>query len=129
MYLPWLVGQCLAKGAVVKRGVVRHVSEAADLHHSGKRADIVINCTGLSSIKLGGVEDKTLYPARGQTVVVRNDPGFMVCSSGTDDGPDEATYVMNRAAGESQSEPLFVNSLHALFVSFSRSSSGLTTYA
>ena len=128
MYLPWLAGQSLAKGAVVKRGVVSHVSEAADLHHSGKRADIVINCTGLSSIKLGGVEDKTLYPARGQTVVVRNDPGVMVCSSGTDDGPEEATYVMNRAAGEFQTEPLLDDSPHA--VSFLVPSySALTTYS
>jgi D-amino-acid oxidase len=100
VYLSWLVGQCLAYGAIVKRGIVTHVSDAADLHHSGQRADIVINCTGLSSLRLGGVEDKTLYPARGQTVIVRNDPGFMVCSSGTDDGPEEAMYVMNRAAGK-----------------------------
>lgn len=76
-----------------------HVAEAANLHHSGKRADLVVNCTGLSSLRLGGVEDSTLYPARGQIVVVRNDPHVMASTSGTDDGPDEATYVMHRAAG------------------------------
>jgi D-amino-acid oxidase len=62
----------------------------------------VINCTGLLASKLGGVEDKNVVPARGQTVLVRNDPGFMGCVSGTDDGvggDDELVYFMKRAAG------------------------------
>lgn len=99
LYLPWLVSQCLKHNAVVRRGVVGHVADAADLHHSGRRADCVVNATGLSSLKLGGVQDKTLYPARGQIVVVRNEPGKMASTSGTDDGGDEACYVMQRAAG------------------------------
>ena len=48
---------------------------------------------------LGGVEDKTVVPARGQIVIVRNDSGRMYDISGTDDGPDEACYMMTRAAG------------------------------
>jgi D-amino-acid oxidase len=59
----------------------------------------VVNCTGLRSLKLGGVEDTKLYPGRGQIVVVRNDPKVMTSISGTDDGSDEATYIMHRAAG------------------------------
>lgn len=83
----------------MKRGVVQHVAEAAKLHHSGRSADVVINCTGLSARKLGGVRDKKVYPARGQIVLVRNDPNIMASISGTDDAPDEATYIMHRAAG------------------------------
>ena len=49
--------------------------------------------------KLGGVEDKTVVPARGQIVVVRNEAGKMATISGTDDGSDEVSYVMTRAAG------------------------------
>lgn len=101
IYLPWLAGQCLRNGARIERGIVKHVSDAAALHHSGKRADLVVNCTGLSSLRLGGVEDAKLYPARGQIVVVRNDPKVMTTVSGTDDGSDEATYIMHRAAGKS----------------------------
>lgn len=100
MYLPWLIGQCLKKGAVFKRASLTHISEAADAHHSGKKADVVINCTGLSSKKLGGVADSKMYPARGQIVVVRNDPGPMYSVSGTNDGDDEVLYVMTRAAGK-----------------------------
>lgn len=84
---------------MIKRGIVSHISEAADLHHTGRRADMIVNCTGLSSLKLGGVEDQTLFPSRGQTVIVRNVPGRIVGTTGTDDGPDEVTYIMNRAAG------------------------------
>lgn len=43
--------------------------------------------------------DSTVIPARGQIVVVRNDPGVMLTISGTDDGDDEVCYIMKRAAG------------------------------
>ncbi|KAJ5159882.1 D-amino-acid oxidase [Penicillium canariense] len=99
VYLPWLVGQCTKNGAVFKRAVFKHIADAAYAHHSGQKADVVVNCTGLSSKFLGGVLDEKLLPARGQIVVVRNDPGPMVSISGTDDGEDEALYMMTRAAG------------------------------
>lgn len=99
LYLPWLASQCLALGAQIRRGVVTHVVNAAEMHASGKKADLVVNCTGLSSLQLGGVEDTALYPARGQITIVRNDPGVMASTSGTDDGGDEACYIMHRAAG------------------------------
>lgn len=84
---------------VFKRGVFKHIADAANAHHSGSEADVVVNCTGLSSKKLGGVRDDKLYPARGQIVVVRNDPGSMLSVSGTDDGEGETVYMMTRAAG------------------------------
>ncbi|KAL1640526.1 D-amino acid oxidase [Diplodia intermedia] len=99
LYLPWLAGQCRKNGAQIRRGVVGHVADAAALHHSGKRADVVVNCTGLASLKLGGVADSNLYPGRGQIVLVRNTPGTMTSTSGTDDGEDEAVYIMQRADG------------------------------
>ncbi|KAI9736452.1 MAG: hypothetical protein M1818_006186 [Claussenomyces sp. TS43310] len=99
IYLPWLVGQCLKQGCVLRRGVISHISEAARLHNSGKKADLVVNCTGLLASKLGGVMDKDVIPARGQIVVVRNDPGVMTTVSATDDGEDEVCYIMKRAAG------------------------------
>jgi glycine/D-amino acid oxidase-like deaminating enzyme len=85
---------------VFKRGKVDHISDAANVHASGDKADVVINCTGLSSRTLGGVLDSTLSPARGQVVIVQNDPGVMQTISGTDDGDDEVTYMMTRAAGK-----------------------------
>lgn len=99
IYLPWLVGQCVKNGAVFQRAVFKHIADAANAHHTGQKADVVINCTGLSSKTLGGVLDDKMYPARGQIVVVRNDPGPMMSTSGTDDGEDQALYIMTRAAG------------------------------
>lgn len=100
IYLPWLVSQCLKNGVVFKRAVFKHISEAASpsVHYSNK-VDLVINCTGLMASRLGGVEDKSVVPARGQIVIVRNDAGKMLDISGTDDGDDEACYIMTRAAG------------------------------
>ncbi|KAL2006233.1 hypothetical protein VTN00DRAFT_9887 [Thermoascus crustaceus] len=99
VYLPWLVSQCRKNGVVFKRAVFKHVADAANAHHSGKKADLVVNCTGLSSKKLGGVMDDALHPARGQIVVVRNETDTMYTISGTDDGEDEIAYTMTRAAG------------------------------
>lgn len=92
----------MKNGAVFKRAVIKHIADAAKAHHSGQMADVIVNCTGLSSKSLGGVLDNKLYPARGQVVVVRNDPGPMVGMSGTDDGEDEALYIMTRAAGKTR---------------------------
>ncbi|KXS98301.1 hypothetical protein AC578_6837 [Pseudocercospora eumusae] len=99
IYLPWLVSELLKLGAVMKRGIASHVADAAKLHHTGKTADLVVNATGLGSLKLEGVADTKMYPARGQIVLVRNEAGVMASTSGTDDGPDEAVYIMQRAAG------------------------------
>lgn len=99
MYLPWLVGQCQKNNVVFKRDTIKHVAAAAHSHHTGEKASLVVNCTGLASKTLPGVLDPKLYPVRGQTVIVRNDPGPMMTTSGTDDGNDEIFYIMTRAAG------------------------------
>ncbi|KAK1143720.1 D-amino acid oxidase [Aspergillus melleus] len=82
-----------------KRAVLNHILDATDRSVMPAKVDLVVNCTGLMASKLGGVEDKTVIPARGQIVVVRNDAGKMIDVSGTDDGETEACYVMTRAAG------------------------------
>jgi len=99
VYLSYLVSQLLKNGAVFKRGVLQHVSEAADMHHTGNKAEVIVNCTGLLASKLGGVMDKDVIPVRGQIVLVRNDPGKMMTVSGTGDAEDEVCYIMQRAAG------------------------------
>ncbi|KAH8149168.1 uncharacterized protein LAJ45_06707 [Morchella importuna] len=99
VYLSYLASQCLKAGITIRRGNVKHISEAASLHSSGQPADIVVNCTGLGAHKLGGVSDKAVYPARGQIVLVRNTAPAMYTTSGTDDGDEDVMYIMMRAAG------------------------------
>lgn len=109
IYLPWLVSRCLESGVIFKRAVFDHISEASHVHHSGEKADVTINCTGLSAGKLGGVEDRNMVPARGQIVLVRNEgDGMMYTTSGTDDGNEDVCYTMTRAAGKPQLK-LFLN--------------------
>lgn len=99
-YLHYLLGQCIAAGAVTKRSTIDQISHARYQHASGRPAFVVINCTGLGSATLGGVRDNTLYPARGHVAVLRNETlGRITFMSGTDDGPEETTYIMQRPAG------------------------------
>ncbi|KAF2750517.1 FAD dependent oxidoreductase [Sporormia fimetaria CBS 119925] len=99
LYLPWLASQALSSGVILKRSILPHITAARHQHHTSAPAHIILNCTGLASATLPGVMDSTVYPARGQIVLVRNSPGAMYTTSGTDDGEDEAVYVMERAAG------------------------------
>ncbi|OOQ84749.1 D-amino-acid oxidase [Penicillium brasilianum] len=100
LYLPWLVSECLKNGVRFTRADFKHVLDARSVGDQfGDSIDLIVNCTGLMASRLGGVEDKSVVPVRGQIVVVRNDAGKMVGISGTDDGGDEVCYVMTRAAG------------------------------
>lgn len=99
IYLPWLLGQCLKAGVVIKRAVLSHIDEAKTLSHTGKPADIIVNTTGLGALKLGGVADAAMAPARGQIVLVRNESSPMLSTSGTEDGITEVLYIMQRAGG------------------------------
>ncbi|MCJ1394567.1 hypothetical protein MMC18_007446 [Xylographa bjoerkii] len=97
IYLPYLLSRCAAAGVQFRRAVFAHIGDAARAHHSGRPADAVVNCTGLASLKLGGVADAALMPVRGQTVLVRNDPGVMATTSRTAHGDTEMCYIMQRA--------------------------------
>lgn len=99
IYLPWLIGQCVALGVTLKRAVLKHISEAANMSHTGSKADIVINASGLLACRLGGVMDSAVFPIRGQIVLVRNEAPFMLTTSSTDDAEDEILYTMTRAVG------------------------------
>ncbi|RMZ77862.1 hypothetical protein DV738_g4097, partial [Chaetothyriales sp. CBS 135597] len=106
IYLPWLVGQCVKRGVVLRRASLSHISQAQHLSHTNRPAGFVVNCTGLGSLKLGGVNDVSMAPARGQVVVVRNTaPSMLMFSStndddgGGDDAPGDNMYVMERALG------------------------------
>ncbi|RDA85910.1 hypothetical protein CP532_2721 [Ophiocordyceps camponoti-leonardi (nom. inval.)] len=100
-YLQWLLGQCLRNGVVVRRAVLDDVSEAGAMSYTGAApaSVIIVNATGLGSLKLGGVRDLTMLPVRGQTVLVRNECHPMITTSGTDDGDVEVLYLMQRAGG------------------------------
>ncbi|KAG5913951.1 hypothetical protein E4U42_000753 [Claviceps africana] len=84
VYLAWLVGQRLGNGVVFRRAVVTHIHEARSRSHTGEEASIV---------------DNAVTPARGQMVLVRNELHPIFTTSGTDDGPTNMLYTMQRPAG------------------------------
>lgn len=99
IYLPWLVGQLLKKGVVLKRAIIRDIGECKTMSHTGKPTTIIINASGLGAKSMGGVNDENMVPIRGQVALVRNEISPMVGVSGTEDGYGEEMYMMRRAAG------------------------------
>ena len=80
VYLPYLLSRFLARGGRVVRATVQHINQVLE---GGIRVftggglsdrdvvDAVVVCAGLGARMLGGVEDKKVYPVRGQIVVLR----------------------------------------------------------
>jgi hypothetical protein len=67
------------------------------------RVDAVVVCTGLATRALGGVEDSTMYPSRGQTVVVRAPWvrfGIMESGGKDDKGEEVLTYIIPRRSSD-----------------------------
>lgn len=66
-YLGWLQNQCLSQGMEVHRKSFASLDEALRAYEG---VDVLFNCTGLGSYHLGGVQDTSLYPTRGQVMLV-----------------------------------------------------------
>lgn len=77
VYLRYLLNRFLSNGGNLVRGSVQHIDQVieggANVFSGGKPSppDAVVVCAGLGTKTLGGVSDQSLYPIRGQTVVVR----------------------------------------------------------
>jgi glycine/D-amino acid oxidase-like deaminating enzyme len=108
-YLNYLLKRFLEKGGTLIRGHVQHIDQVLEagstpfkgdnsIDGSASPPDAVVVCTGLGARFLGGVEDKTVYPSRGQTVIlhapwVRSGCAFEAASTG------EWTYIIPRRSG------------------------------
>ena len=66
--------------------------------------DVVVVAVGLGARSLGGVEDKAVYPVRGQTVLVR---APWVRFGKTDLLESGLTYIIPRRSGDVRTEPLY----------------------
>ncbi len=85
IYLGWLTDRLSALGGTV---TVAEVGRLDDVD-----GDVVVNCTGLGAAALVG--DATMYPIRGQVVVVAN-PGVRDATADESD-PDRIAYVYPRS--------------------------------
>jgi D-amino-acid oxidase len=98
IYLPYLQGQLLILGTNFIRRRLNHIREAFELGSITPAA--VVNTTGLSALTLGGVEDKNMYPTRGQLILVSNECNRMYAKSLSKSEFSKGwTYIIPRAFG------------------------------
>ncbi|KAH8102276.1 D-amino-acid oxidase [Cristinia sonorae] len=108
VYCNYLVSRFLARGGTIVRAPVQHVSQIAEggahvftFSRAGKgpRVDAIVACPGLGARTLGGVEDKDVFPTRGQVVMLRAPwINFGRTASHLKDGL--WTYVIPRRSGD-----------------------------
>lgn len=92
-YLTHLLDRFMTAGGTVIRRTLSRVSNALN---AGFAVDAVVNCTGLGARSLGGVEDSTVFPTRGQLVIVR---APWVTEGRTRLGKGVYTYTIPRKSG------------------------------
>jgi D-amino-acid oxidase len=101
VYLFYLQSQLLKRQIKFKRFTVPHIQDA--FKATTPAAELVVNATGILASRLGGVEDKTVVPIRGQLVIVENESHGVYLSSIFDKELDksigENMYIIDRPNG------------------------------
>lgn len=102
IYLNYLMQECLAHGITIRRVPrIKSIDEARELHSSGKRSDLVINCSALWAKDIEGVDDPNKnFPVRGQVLLVRNNSPKATIVEGFEN-PQEMLYIFPRKEGGS----------------------------
>ncbi|PPR04469.1 hypothetical protein CVT24_013260 [Panaeolus cyanescens] len=106
----YLLSRFLSAGGHIIRGHIQHIEQImengntnfaspAEDHRTPSHPDAVIVCAGIGARTLGGVEDQTVYPARGQTLLVRA-PWLDTCMSISGGESGLWTYVIPRKNGD-----------------------------
>ncbi|KAF7761404.1 hypothetical protein Agabi119p4_9396 [Agaricus bisporus var. burnettii] len=84
-------------------GLVQHSADKIHVRREHGRVDAVIVCTGLSTRFMGGVEDMSVYPIRGQTVLLRAPwvrTGITESGQKNEKGEEVVTYIIPRRSGD-----------------------------
>ncbi|KAI0682936.1 D-amino-acid oxidase [Cytidiella melzeri] len=107
-YCNYLLSRFLGKGGKVVRGTVQHISQIAEggpqvftspTRASNSSVDAIVVCAGLGARTLGGVEDKDVFPTRGQVVLLRA-PWIKFGRTASHAASGLWTYVIPRRCGE-----------------------------
>lgn len=106
VYLNYLLTAFLNQGGRILRGSVIHIYQVLEGgtslfpggSNSDPKPDAVIVCVGIGARFLGGVEDKSVYPVRGQTVLVRA-PWVRFGKTEINSAGD-STYIIPRRSGD-----------------------------
>ena len=105
IYLNYLLTRFIENGGHILRGSVQHINQLIEggtsLFSGGTTnnppPDAIIVAVGIGARFLGGVEDKAIYPVRGQTVLIRAPWVRFGKSEKTESG---STYIIPRRSGD-----------------------------
>ncbi|KIJ29642.1 hypothetical protein M422DRAFT_235200 [Sphaerobolus stellatus SS14] len=97
-YLPLLLARFLSRGGQVRRTYVQHIDQVLQGAWGMPIPDALVVCAGLGARFLGGVEDKDVYPIRGQTVLVHTP--WITDSRGMREKNGQGTYIIPRRSGD-----------------------------
>ncbi|KAF9259598.1 D-amino-acid oxidase [Marasmius fiardii PR-910] len=104
-YTAYLLSRFLAAGGSITRGSVQHINEllegGAGVYSDNKKpttVDAIVVCNGIGARTLGGIDDKDVYPIRGQTVLVRA-PWVKFGRTISTAALDKAVYILPRRSG------------------------------
>ena len=96
-YLPYLLARFLAGGGSIIKNSLQHISQVLEGALTPFKPDALVVCAGIGARSLGGVEDRGVFPIRGQTVLIR---APWVKFGRTINGKDEVTYIIPRRSGD-----------------------------
>ncbi|KIM42203.1 hypothetical protein M413DRAFT_18597 [Hebeloma cylindrosporum] len=110
VYLNYLLSRFLEKGGSITRGHVQHIQRVLEggsypfpedveirRNEAVTSPDAVIVCVGLGARFLGGVEDRSIYPSQGQTVILR--APWVQFGKSFEGESDEWIYIIPRKGG------------------------------
>lgn len=104
-YLNWLLSRFLANNGTIVRASLQHISQLLERgtspytgSQSHRDIDALVICAGLGARVLGGVEDKDVYPIRGQTVLLR--APWVKFGRTMTEADSTYTYTMPRSNGD-----------------------------
>ncbi|RKP31273.1 hypothetical protein METBISCDRAFT_30353 [Metschnikowia bicuspidata] len=109
IYLSYLNQKCLEYSIVIRRvAPIKNIEDARDLHITGKKACILVNCAGLGAQRLKGLYDsKRNYVVKRQMAFVANLIEHIICVDGFNH-PNEMLYAFPSKEGGTLSGGCFL---------------------
>ena len=106
-YCNYLLARFLSRGGTIVRAGIQHINQIVEggphvftPGHRGKSAiDGIVVCAGLGARTLGGIEDKDVYPVRGQVVMLRA-PWITFGRTASHGQQGLWTYIIPRRSGD-----------------------------
>lgn len=107
VFMTYLMDRLHEAGVSIIRGCVLHINQLIEggvYPFTGegrpKTPDAIVCCPGLGARTLGGVEDRDIYPVRGQTVLLRTPWVQFGMGKSSNKGEGFWTYIIPRRSGD-----------------------------